>query len=93
MSIKITRRKLAGLGVALALLAGTLSAAPSGTFSIDWWTVDGGGGASSGGDFTLSGTAGQADAGTLAGGGLSLQGGFWAGAARRSTIYLPNIQR
>jgi hypothetical protein len=93
MLIKITRRKLAGLGVALALLAGTLSAAPSGTFSIDWWTVDGGGGASSGGDFTLSGTAGQADAGALAGGGLSLQGGFWTGAASRSTIYLPKIQR
>ena len=93
MSIKITRRKLAGLGVALALLAGTLSAAPSGTFSIDWWTVDGGGGASSGGDFTLSGTAGQADAGALAGGGFSLQGGFWSGAASRSKIYLPNIQR
>jgi len=93
MRFKITRRKLAVLGVALALLAGTLSAAPSGTFSIDWWTVDGGGGASSGGDFTLSGTAGQADAGALAGGGFSLQGGFWAGAASRSKIYLPNIRR
>jgi hypothetical protein len=93
MRVKITRKKLAGLGVALALLAGTLSAAPSGTFSIDWWTADGGGGTSSGGDFTLSGTAGQADAGALSGGGLSLQGGFWGGAASRSTIYLPHIKR
>lgn len=89
----LCRRTLAALGVALALLAGTLAAAPNGTFSIDWWTVDGGGGASSGGAYTLSGTVGQADAGALSGGGLSLQGGFWSGAASRSMLYIPAIRR
>ena len=49
------------------------------TYTIDWHTVDGGGGTSSGGVFTVSGTVGQPDAGlTLTGGPYSLQGGFWA---------------
>ncbi|HYF63152.1 MAG TPA: hypothetical protein VD886_10095 [Herpetosiphonaceae bacterium] len=92
MSFTLTRRTLAGLGLALALL-GTLAAAPNGSLRIDWWSVDGGGGASSGGAFSLSGTAGQADAGLLGGAGLSLHGGFWSGAAGRSTIFLPHVQR
>jgi hypothetical protein len=46
--------------------------------SIPWFTIDGGGGTSTGGGFTLSGTIGQPDAGvTMTGGGFSLVGGFW----------------
>ncbi len=52
-------------------------AAASGGFELSWFTVDGGGGTSSGGDFVLSGTAGQPDAGDLAGGDFVLSGGFW----------------
>jgi uncharacterized repeat protein (TIGR01451 family) len=67
-----------------ALLAGLLglaAAAPAGaqTYELSWWTVDGGGvvGASNG-PFTLSGTAGQPDAGPAqAGGTYTLAGGFW----------------
>ncbi len=36
-----------------------------------------GGGVSAGDDWTLTGTIGQADAGTLDGGDLQLSGGFW----------------
>ncbi|MCG3126023.1 MAG: hypothetical protein CHACPFDD_00851 [Phycisphaerae bacterium] len=51
-------------------------------FEIGRWTIDGGGGlTSAGGTFELSGTIGQADAGTLTGDGLSLAGGFWCGFA------------
>ena len=71
------RRTPLALGILLALLAGLLSAsAPPSPYTIDWWTVDGGGGSGSGGTFTLSGTAGQPDAGVLQGG--VLDGGFWA---------------
>ena len=47
--------------------------------SIDWYTVDGGGGETSAGEFTLSGTAGQPDAGTLTSpsADFSLFGGYW----------------
>jgi hypothetical protein len=47
---------------------------------MDWRTVDGGGGVSAGGGWTFTGTSGQPDAGTLAGGAWTLQGGFWNGA-------------
>jgi hypothetical protein len=41
-------------------------------------TIDGGGVVrSTGGDFELSGTIGQPDAGTLTGEGFELNGGFW----------------
>ena len=48
------------------------------SYTIDWYTIGGGGGASSGGDFTLSGTIGQPDAGTMSGGNYTLAGGFWS---------------
>jgi hypothetical protein len=63
------------------LVALTASIVTAGTqpFTIDWFTVDGGGGTSHGGNFTLSGTIGQHDAGgPMTGGGYSLTGGFWA---------------
>jgi hypothetical protein len=39
--------------------------------------MDGGGGTSVGGNYQLSGTIGQHDAGALTGGDYVLQGGFW----------------
>ena len=48
-------------------------------YSIDWFTIDGGGGTSTGGIYSVSGAIGQADAGgPLTGGNYSLVGGFWA---------------
>ena len=47
-------------------------------YAIDWSTVNGGGGASTGGVYALSGTIGQPDAGAMSGGGYALQGGFWS---------------
>jgi hypothetical protein len=47
------------------------------TYSIDWFTIDGGGGTSTGGVYSVSGTIGQPDAGHMAGGNFTLDGGFW----------------
>jgi hypothetical protein len=48
-------------------------------YSLDWSTIDGGGGTSTGGVYTVSGTIGQPDAGgPLTGGNYSLTGGFWS---------------
>ena len=50
-----------------------------GPYDLSWYTIDGGGGTSSGGPYTLSGTIGQPDAGgPLAGGSYTLTGGFWS---------------
>ena len=49
------------------------------SYSIDWYTIDGGGGTSTGGVYSVSGTIGQHDAGgPMTGGNYSLTGGFWA---------------
>ena len=47
-------------------------------YSIDWYTIDGGGGTSSNGQYVVSGTIGQPDAGTISGGNYSVTGGFWS---------------
>jgi hypothetical protein len=63
------------------LLFAVLMLAPAvgqGQFSVDWHTIDGGGGVSTGGVFTITGTVGQPDAGTMTGGNWSVVGGFWA---------------
>jgi hypothetical protein len=51
-------------------------------YTIDWSTVAGGGGTSTGGpmignNYSVTGTIGQPDAGTMSGGDYTLQGGFW----------------
>jgi len=46
-------------------------------YSLDWSTIDGGGGTSTGGVYSITGTIGQPDAGTMKGGDYTLQGGFW----------------
>jgi len=67
--------KTLAAGALVLLTLATASNAQS--YSIDWSTVDGGGGTSTGGVFSVSGTIGQPDAGVMAGGNYSLVGGFW----------------
>jgi len=68
------------LQVVLSMLTATafLAAAGEPGFEITRSTIDGGGVMqSSGGDFELSGTIGQPDAGVMTGGAFDLSGGFW----------------
>ena len=60
-------------------------------YSIDWFTVDGGGGTSSGGSFTLTGTIGQPDGGAVSGGNYTLEGGFWPAIVLPSTGEAPTL--
>ncbi|MHC4462439.1 MAG: hypothetical protein ACYS6W_01495 [Planctomycetota bacterium] len=64
------------VGIAL-ILFGSPSLAQE--YAIDWYTIDGGGGVSSGGQYVLAGTIGQPDAAYSAGGSYELLGGFWPG--------------
>ena len=49
-------------------------------YAIDWFTIDGGGGTSTGGGYSVSGTIGQPDASqqAMTGGNYSLVGAFWS---------------
>jgi len=66
-------RFLLGLGCALAMAPGAFGQ----SYSIDWFTIDGGGGTSTGGVYSVSGTIGQPDAGKMSGGNYTIDGGFW----------------
>jgi hypothetical protein len=93
------KRKLlfAGLLAVILLAAASVATARLAGYSLPWWTVDSGGGASIGGDssngnFMLSGTIGQPDAHTLSGGEYRLEGGYWGGlgaVAPPQRVYLP----
>ncbi|TAK93957.1 MAG: hypothetical protein EPO07_17450 [Verrucomicrobia bacterium] len=50
------------------------------SYALDWSTIDGGGGTSSGGVYSVSGTIGQPDASItpMSGGSFSITGGFWS---------------
>jgi len=83
----------------LLLLAGValVQAQVGGGYDLTWSTVDGGGDTySTGGGYTLGGTAGQPDAGVLSGSGYTLGGGFWKGGLPSGGayhIYLPLVTR
>jgi len=61
-------------------------------YSIDWHTIDGGGGMSTGGVYSVSGTIGQPDAGvTMTNGQYSVTGGFWALPTAVQTTNAPTL--
>ena len=66
------------LFAATALFCPIALAQSGGSFSLSWSTIDGGGGTSSNGQYSVSGTIGQPDAGAMSGGPFTLTGGFWA---------------
>jgi hypothetical protein len=80
-------------------LLGVISVSALAGYTLDWWTVDGGGMTSSiGGSYSLGGTIGQPDAGTSNGGTYIQDGGFWGGAVPTETVpvyilFLPLIMR
>lgn len=71
------KQKLTAFLCPLIFLAGFASTARAQTFSIPSYSIDGGGGTSTGGSFALHGSIGQPDAGPMNGGAYTLQGGFW----------------
>jgi hypothetical protein len=89
---------LAAVLVALALPSLPLRAGEPASpgYTLDWWTVDGGG--QTGGDgsgYDLQGSIGQPDAATWQGGSYTLAGGFWFGppAGGLLPVYLPIVVR
>jgi hypothetical protein len=70
MSLKVA-------GIATLSLAAMTLAIHAQTYSVDWSTIDGGGGTSTGGVYSVTGTIGQPDAGRMSGGNYSVDGGFW----------------
>ena len=72
---KPDRRLCWRLLVSAAMAAACFQA--SAQYAIDWSTIDGGGGTSTGGVYSVSGTIAQPDAGRMSGGNYMVEGGFW----------------
>src|SRR3954453_2198971 len=71
---------------------GVATGAVAQNYSIDWFTIDGGGGTSTGGVFSVTGTIGQPDAGHMSGGNYTLDGGFWGIIAAVQTQGAPTLR-
>ncbi len=88
------RLRMLILLAAVFLLTSSVLASSVATYQLDWYTVDGGGGSSTGSVYSLSGTIGQADAGAASGGTYTLAGGFWSPLGKTNiNLYLPVIQK
>ena len=87
------KRMIVGLLLVGILALTAVALAEPTNFAISWWTVDGGGGHATGGDYALNGTAGQFDAHTAAtGGDYAVNGGFWqVGLRGEEMIFLPVV--
>jgi hypothetical protein len=83
-------RSLKSAWALMGLLVMTCCWPVRGQYTIDWFTLDGGGGTSSGGIYSVTGTVGQPDAGLMNGGNFSLTGGFW-GAVLAVAPVLPEL--
>lgn len=70
---------ICGWAVSIVVLIVLVSSSANGQYELSWYTIDGGGGRSSGGPYTLTGTIGQPDAAAVSGGDYELLGGFWPG--------------
>jgi hypothetical protein len=75
--------------LAAGILAGLVPQSTAQSYSIDWFTIDGGGGTSTGGVYSVSGTIGQPDASKMSGGNFSIDGGFWGIIAALQTFGAP----
>lgn len=79
------------LVVCFFLLPAAFCLTARGQYSVNWWTVDGSGGTSTGGVYSVSGTIGQPDAGRMSGGNFTLEGGFWGIVAAIQTEGAPRL--
>ena len=69
------RRMIFTFGITCSLIIVPTSA----NYEISWYTIDDGGGTSSGGSYVLTGTIGQPDADWSRAGSYEVLGGFWPG--------------
>ncbi len=84
---------ISSMALALAALVfGVAAPASAQSYSIDWFTIDGGGGTSTGGVYSVSGTIGQPDAGHMSGGNFTIDGGFWGVIAAVQTPGAPLLR-
>ena len=85
-------RALQKLALCFILLRPTFCLGAQEQYTIDWFKISAGGGTSTNGQYSVTGTIGQHDAGgPMAGGNYSLTGGFWSLIAAVQTQGAPTL--
>ena len=84
------RRNWSGALLLLALFCAVDVGAQN--YTIDWFTIDGGGGTSANGAFAVTGTIGQPAAAKSSGGNYAVEGGFWSIVAAVQTPGAPLLK-
>ena len=77
--------------IIFALTAIEAATARAQDFQIGWLTIDGGGGSMSGGQYAVTGTIGQPDAGFMASGQFTVAGGFWSLPTAAEPLVAPTL--
>ncbi len=60
-------------------------------YTIEWYTIDAGGGSIGDGTYVVNGTVGQPEAALSSAGSYWLVGGFWGDGTAQYRIYLPLV--
>lgn len=82
------KKIICGVAASFGCVAGTMAQ----SYAINWYTIDGGGGTSTGGVYSVSGTIGQPDAGpAMTNGQYAVTGGFWALPTAMQTPGAPTL--
>jgi hypothetical protein len=80
--------------LSLFIIVGTALASTTASYELSWWTVDGGGGESTSGNYSVNSSIGQPDTSTMSGGNYRLSGGFWGRVVEiLHDLFLPLIMR
>ena len=93
------KKTAVGFIVVLLLLAAVVVSAVDLGYEVKWWSINGGAQISSGDGFSLTGIAGQPEAGPgMTGDDFTVSGGYWSGDLEPvqpadGAIFLPVIQK
>jgi uncharacterized membrane protein len=89
----MNKKKMLILCLGLLILLAPVAVLAAQAFTLNWWSVDAGGGSSQGSSYTLSGGSGQPEAGSSQGGSYTLTGGFWTGGSQvlPVQVFLPLV--
>lgn len=82
-------------GAALAGILGVsmVTAQTGGSYSVTWFALPGGGGTSSGGNYSVTGAIGQPFAGEAVDGSYTVQTGFFGSSGQRFQLFIINVAR
>jgi hypothetical protein len=92
MKSLLTYRTSLRLAAVLGAVLATVNSTPAQSFDGTWFEIAGGGGLVAGGSYSLEGSIGLPDAGTISGDAYSLTAGYWSAPGEPSAGDPPRLE-